>query len=1097
MSNPGKKKKIMKKLLYSALALAGILAVSCNKVMEMPENPEVTLTGKTHTVVLKAGFSGEEALTRTQYADNKTFSWVAGDKVQVRCLNEETETWYWAEFVAQTTGAKTDLVGEVEDGYAPYDCAVYVPGGNDYVGSAVYNGSSVCVVAPISYHLDGFGLGYDETEGKVTPYWNSISVPSDNPLSTLPLVSTVGEDDVLYFQTGMGVLNLNLTDLDASATHVQIVTAEKYLGNYLMVRDAQISNDSPYVEQQEGQEDQVYSTRFMEYYFQPGEDHKASLYIPLPVGTIPAGSMLYVLDADDNPLFRQAFAKDVVITRNKILKLTDLKASVEWKDLGTGKYYDWYNWYFMTGSEDHVTVDVRIQQDKADANHFRIVNPYGTAAAQFGYTAEEGTAPAGAYFEFNVTEDGHVTFDAHCTGVYSSSYGEATYIDGPYGYGDFGYGRNYVVRTQSDGTPAQVALAPIVRWPVSGFWTGDSYIYDDDFIEILFPGQTAVEVFAKATFVEIVDDSPAQPVASVNLYLGSAFSGAQLVAATSVEAAEAAFTAGTAVTQASASGAYEVGLPANAASGEYSIFVRATPASGISALAANTYQSAAFQYDRSDEVWREMGKGRYVDNEVLQEGLEVAPNTYTDVEIIQNPNNAANFRVRNPYGAMIEKFGYEAPSAALPSDPYLDLTVNTDGSVYFKEHVTGVYYSSSQFSGTFTIKSPADYEGRTGFNNDHNYVAKYASDGTPANIILAPVYTWPPTDYWTGTNCINSNDFIQIVFPGFTPVDLTVQVAFEEIVDDTVSQPVASVLFDPGADIAGAYLVIAASEADAATALANSSLYTVAGGTGRYEVKLPANAASGTYYVFAKTIVGTGISEKASEILASEAFKYDRSDMNLNIKPEDLVGSYTATCSSTFAQNGWVSDTVEAVIELSDDENSGDIKFTTFVEEATDNMGIYATLDGATGKVTVDPGQVYATYSFWVDNDAQGNKVYQDLDLLLVQCGTSGGYLVPDATTPIIMRYNKALGTLTVESRQYIGIQLLDHETSASFGYYGFMYGTSATGYYVSFRKTGSGRPAPANRAPARNKERKLVPQQAPSVAPVVTEVPRGIGYRR
>ena len=1090
----------MKKLFYSALALAGIFAVSCNKEMEMPEKADVTLTGKTHTVVFSASFRQEDGLTRTQYADNKTFSWVAGDKVQVRCLNEETEYWYWAEFVAQSSGPVTDLVGEVEDGYEPYDCAVYVPG-SDYVSTAVYNGSTVSVVVPISYHLDGVGLGYDEAEEKKTPYWNSLSVPSDNPLSVLPLVSTVDENDVLYFQTGMGVLNLNLTDLDPSATHVEIVTAEKYLGNYLMVADAQINNDNPFVEQEEGEEDQVYATHFMEYYFQPGADRKASLFIPLPVGTIPSGSMLYVLDADDNVLFRQEFVKDVVITRNKILKLTDLKASVDWKDLGTGKYYDWYNWYFMTGSEDHVTVNVQIQQDKDNENHYRVVNPYGVAAEQFGYTAEPGTTPAGAYFEFNVTEDGHVVYDAHCTGVYMETYEEATYIDGPYGYSDYGYGRNYVVRFQSDGkTPAQVALAPIIRWPVSGYWTGDSYIYDDDFIEIDFPGQTPVEVYASVAFQEIVDDSPAQPVASVKLTLGDAFSGAKLVIAATAEAAEAAYTAGTAVTQVSASGTYNVSLPANAASGEYIVFAQTVPATGISALAANTYQSSAFQYDRSDEVWTELGVGKYVDNEVLAEGFEVAANTYTDVEIIQNPNNAANFRVRNPYGAMIEKFGYEAPAAALPSDPFLDLTVSSDGSVYFKPHVTGVYYSSSQFSGTFAINSPVDYAGRTGFNNDHNFVAKYASNGTPANIILAPVYTWPPTDYWTGTNFINSNDFIQIVFPGFTPVDLTATVAFEEIVDDSVSQPVASVLFDPGADIAGAYLVIAASQADANTALANSSLYTLANGSGKFNVKLPANAASGTYYVYAKTIVGAGISEKASEILVSDDFKYDRNDMNLGIKPEDLVGSYTATCSSTFAQNGWASDSVPAVIELSDDENSGDIKFTTFVEEATDGMGIYAALDGATGKVTIDPGQVFATYSFWVDNDAQGNKVYQDLDLVLVQCGTSGGYLVPESTR-IIMRYNKTLQTLTVESRQYIGIQLFDHATSAHYGYYGFMYGTNATNYYVSFRKNGSGGSGGGGgggrTAPARKQERKLVPQQAPAIVAPVTAAPNEIKNHR
>lgn len=1087
----------MKKLFYSVLALVGIFAVSCNKEQEMTVKPE--LTGKTHTVVLKAGFLEEEGETRTMYTDNKTFSWVEGDIVRVRCLNEETNRWYWAPFVAQSTDATTDLVGEVEDGFEPYDVAVYVPGEN-YVVSILYDDSDVCAVVPISYHLDGFELGYDEENEQNTPYWNSVSVSSENPLSVLPLVSVVKEDPetnqtTLYFQTAVGVLNLNLTELDAEATHIQIATRDKYLGNYLMVKDGQICNDCPWVREEEGEESYPVATSFMEYYFQPAEDGKASLFVPMPVGTIPSGSMLYVLDKDENVLFSKEFVKDVTVERNKVLKLAELKASVDWTALGTGKYYDWYNFYFMTESEDYVTVDVQIEQDAANTNHYRVINPYGVAAEQFKYTAPEGTTPAGAFFEFMVTSEGYVTYDMHCTGVYSSIYEEVTYIDGPYGYSNFGYGRNYVVKYQEDGkTPAQIALAPIVRWPISGYWSGSSYIDMDDFIEIDFPGQTPVKVAASVAFKEIVDDTPAQPIASVNVTLGSAFSGADLVIAATAEAAEAAFAAGTGVKKVTGSGAAEVKLPANAASGEYIVFAKATPAAGVSALAANIYQSSAFQYDRSDETWNEMGKGQFNDNYVM-DILDIPMYTYVDVDVIQNPNNASNFRLRNPYGVIIDKYEYEAPAEAIPSGEYLDLTVNADGSVYFKEHSTGIYYSSSQFSGTFTIVSPVDYEGRTGFNNDHNYVAKYAADGTPANIILSPVYTWPPTDYWTGTNTINGNDYIQIVFPGSNPVDLVSTVAFGEIVDDTVSQPIASVLFDPGADIAGAKIVIAASENAANSAFANSSLVTVANGPGTFEVKLPANAATGTYYVYAKTVVASGISEKASEILVSDPFKYDRADMNLNIKPEDLVGSYTASGSSTFGGNGWQNDSFTATIELSDDDNAGDIKFTNFVEDATDGMGIYARLDGATGKVMIDPGQVFATYSFWTDEDAQGNKIYTDLDMVLIQCGTSGNYLVPE-DTEIVMRYDKNKKTLTVESRQYLGIKLMDHETSTFFNYYGFMLGGSASGYYISFAKDGGngggGKLAPAA-APAKKNVRKFVPQPIPMVATPATSLPKGL----
>ena len=334
-----KRMKIMKKLLYSVLALAGILAMSCNKEVEAPQaGPEKT--GKTHTVTLKAAFA-TEGETRTTYANNKTFSWVAGDLVYVRCLNEETNYWYWAAFVAESTGATTNLTGEVDDGYEPYDVAVYVPGEN-YVGSAYYNESTVRVVAPISYHLDGFGLGVD-SEGDATPYWNSVSVPSDNPLSVLPLIS-VTKDDVLYFQTGEGVLNVNLTDVPAEATHIRITAPDKYLGNYLMVQEGEIRNDEPWVYQEEGEADVTYAVSYMEYYFQPASDGTASLLVPLPIGTMDAGTKIEVLDAEDKVLFSKTTKKAITITRNKITQLVSLSAKVDWVSLGTGLFGDHYSY---------------------------------------------------------------------------------------------------------------------------------------------------------------------------------------------------------------------------------------------------------------------------------------------------------------------------------------------------------------------------------------------------------------------------------------------------------------------------------------------------------------------------------------------------------------------------------------------------------------------------------------------------------------------------------------------------------------------------------------------------------------------------------
>ncbi len=73
----------MKKLIFSALALIGLLAVSCNKEKEMP----VLRTDEpvnTHTVSIKASIAPEP---RASYADDQPFSWVEKDSIPVGTLS--------------------------------------------------------------------------------------------------------------------------------------------------------------------------------------------------------------------------------------------------------------------------------------------------------------------------------------------------------------------------------------------------------------------------------------------------------------------------------------------------------------------------------------------------------------------------------------------------------------------------------------------------------------------------------------------------------------------------------------------------------------------------------------------------------------------------------------------------------------------------------------------------------------------------------------------------------------------------------------------------------------------------------------------------
>lgn len=606
----------MKKLLYSVLALAGILAVSCNKEAEAPVANEHN--GKTHTVTLKAAFA-QEGETRTEYANDKTFSWVKGDIVYVRCASEEE--WYWAKFEAQTDGATTDLVGEVDEGFEPYDVAVYAPGDRRVISYAC-NGSTVSVVTPISYHLDGYGL--TESADGNSPYWNSISVPSDNPLSLLPLVS-VTKDEVLYFQTAMGVLNLNLTEVSSEATHIRITSGDKYLGNYLMVQDGMITNEDPLTEEDEDGES-VYATSFMEYYFQPTSDGNVSLMIPLPVGTLGVGTSIEVRDANDAVLFAKTTKKDIVVERNKITKLVPLAASASWETLGTGKFVDNYLWSSM-GAQDDTYVDVEIQKSLTQDGYYRIVNPYGAAAKAFNYKAPY-TVKGPQDLVFHVMAVGEKLYSTTVTLADQIYYSEVnTGIDASDDYlddditgddleyvahhpGDYRafsaeekWGRNIIAKYGADGNPANVIVAPIYLWGADSYWSGNNPLHEtNNVIQILFPGvSSAVELDSSISFGEVTDDTPEQAVASASINLGNDVVSAKVVIATDLAAAKAAIAANQNVTEVTASGEIDVLFPANAPSGDYMVFAYTQAKDGFTEAANQYIYSASFKYFNSND----------------------------------------------------------------------------------------------------------------------------------------------------------------------------------------------------------------------------------------------------------------------------------------------------------------------------------------------------------------------------------------------------------------------------------------------------------------------------------------------------------------
>lgn len=991
----------MKKFIYSVLAVAALAACAKELDKQSPEKASEDVVGDN----LVAITASVEESSKTAYADNKTFSWLAGDLIRVRVSNGSNAG--YANFKTTEGGSTATFSASLSDYYRPSGNAVYPAN-----LSPAISGEDFLITLPQQYF---YNRGNENDPSKYTYTGDA------NPLKTVPLIGDLQPDGSYKFKTAMGVAHFKVTDVAEGTSFVALYANENIRGKFKVV-DGAVSL-----------ENYVSDGGNMAYFVvTPAEDNSVSVYFPLPVGTLSAGFEIRLLDSKGSAtLFSQVSKKPITIERNKITEVAPFKGSYSWESIGKGKFYDNFLWTNL-GLAANTPVEVEIAKNLTEPGSYKLIDPYGAAATLAGKTVADTRSDfafkilkAGdKVYNTTTTLDDWVFYDSVESGV-ADAYSTTYNLNFPGTWTSYAaessWGRNYVARYQSDGTsPANILVAPIYLYGDDNYWTAKAIdLAHDDIIQIVFPEQELISVNASLSFVEISDDTPAQPIAKASVAFGSAFKQVALVAAADATAAAAAFQDASLVSFAITGGDVEVKLPADAPSGKYAIYASFVPADGMNSMLATTIVSEEFQYDRSDETWTELGTGKYYDD-IVAYYCDLTSNKYAEVQILQNPNDANNFRVIDPYGAIAtaNSYSFSTASSAIARDDYLNLTVNSDGTVYFDAMNTGFYYSSSQFSGYFKITYPTD--ARDTYPNGKNYVTKYDSDGKPANIYLAPTYLWPPTDYWTGDSYIYDNGIIEIVFPGSAPLDIAAKVAFSEIVDDTPAQAIAKVLVSLGDDLASANLVIAASDAAAASALANSSMVTVATGTGEFDVKLPADAPSGTYYVYAQTVPSDDLAPACADVVVSEGFQYSRADVDLGITADMIVGSYTQTTSIVpTGGSGWVSgNDIPLVVELSNDTNAGDIMFTAIADvDATDDMGVYGVLDGKTGEITVPGNQVFATYDMADEGDPEE---LWDFALVAWAVTSSGISLAKD--DGITFLYDKDAKTLKLTSHKYLGI---------------------------------------------------------------------------
>lgn len=221
---------------------------------------------------------------------------------------------------------------------------------------------------------------------------------------------------------------------------------------------------------------------------------------------------------------------------------------------------------------------------------------------------------------------------------------------------------------------------------------------------------------------------------------------------------------------------------------------------------ASQYTSNAIAIDVAvtREKWNSLGFGTYSD-------IFMFDGVYP-VEILQNDNENAKFRIMHPYdGAMAAGDGYKEanlgdPCAYIPlvllkaGNTLGGVSVTKSGLVYFEESSTGYYHTT--YSQTIMINHPAEFSSLR--KEDawlYNKVLQYQDNGLPAGIQLAPYYYMNGVGGW---NYTAENGMVTIIYPGAVLTDYSLTI--EEDFADAGKQDVS---FDFGADVAfvdfGAY----------------------------------------------------------------------------------------------------------------------------------------------------------------------------------------------------------------------------------------------------------------------------------------------------
>ena len=409
--------RAMKKVLYSMMALFCFAIVSCEKE-QTADNTETSPAEPFEFVLpanIPATLTASYIDTKTDYDADGKFSWTTGDQVAMMYVNDLSNptSQGWVAYEVTSTSN--------EGRYATFSIVETADNQGRVTAMADYNSTGIAIY-PASVARPSSGTSEYVSYGK--PFFTKPSSIAGSASEVMLIGSPSSEDTPtdLKFSTAMAVLKISVSGIPSDAVSFGLYTADQ--DNYPIAGDYLLNI---------GGDKEVKLGDYTKY----GSDHtgqaylKASLsgsdaqtfYFNIPTGTYAANTIsMKLLDANNNVLLEKTIKKEFTFNRNDLIEVGPY--ANEWVTLGTGKFIDNFLWgkliknSYTDALDKDVPgyVNVSIQQNASDKSSYRLVNPYGAAAAQFGYVPRETTTPD-SYLYFSIASDGTVSFDTHITGV--------------------------------------------------------------------------------------------------------------------------------------------------------------------------------------------------------------------------------------------------------------------------------------------------------------------------------------------------------------------------------------------------------------------------------------------------------------------------------------------------------------------------------------------------------------------------------------------------------------------------------------------------------------------------------------------------------